>query len=553
MKKNFDKTETNGRYTVMINTFEEMFLREYFMVHAVADRLITDDRAFFGELADAFMIDDSERLYALSHGEYVSDIKTFNDYARFCRTRTYYAFSEIDDGLDGDVHEMISIKGSALKKAGELKIACAPNSTAMFTADRLCEFADLGIVPALRIVGFLKAAGIGFAPDMGRALKYIDRAAQWNSIEGILYALRFDKDRRGLAMNRLRTVAEHTVYEGLLRRAESRYKIKANNTLPESILLKEAIVSSVVKADINMPQQARVVFSGIMDIRDKERTLFSPGEQAISDTADLPLKLCSHALKCDPAAIEGLGVNREDERDRILRYAANCDLRARSAYRPLCINTDSEYLSAMHLRALKRAFGDAHTEKIDVGGLTDYDIEPSANNIFVRSCDEDADNVYFLIFRGDIDERFMQAATAFLNSAKRKRFRLARPSVVLDLGTILPVCFCDKANAKRLNDCCDVVSLADITQTEKESLIDVMAESARISYCAGNVVLKDDARAKLAALGADVIARVIDRAVRLNRKPDADVVIDANAVEESVCAEHSNKKRIGFGGALDEI
>lgn len=537
----------------MLNMQIEMCLTEYYTIRCTAGRLIRDDRALFAELCEIFMTEDSDALYALANGEYVADIRTMRDYAQYCRTRAYYEMNGVDDGVSADTHEMIAIKGGALKKADELKIAAAAVTTDTAVFSRLNEFASLGVVQALVALGYLQCKGIGTAVNAELGCKNFARAAQWNSLPGILFALHFDADSRALNMNRLYTVAQGTIYADLVALAEKRYGVKAGKTVAESVLIMKGIASGVLKADVNAAQYARIIYSDIIDIKDKERTLFSPGEQAVSDTADLPLKLEYRHIECDPARVESLTVKRDEERSRIIRYAEGSDLRTKSAYRPLCISSDSEYLLTSHLRVLSRAFGDAHIERIDVAGLTEYDFEPSANNIFVRSCDEDKNNVYFLIFRGDIDERKMQAACAFLQSGKRKKFRLARPGVVLDLGAIMPVCFCDKANAKKLNDLCDVVTLAKVGDDERTAVINDITASAQKAYGVSEVVLDDGAKNKLNELGVDSIVHVVDRAVRCGRKGDEKLLLDEPAITESIRAEHANKTKYGFGGVSDEI
>ena len=534
----------------MLNNHYELFLTEYFFYRCALGRLVKDPRWIFDALGEIFITDreKTDKLFALTETPIVADVKTYADYLRYCRIKKYVALTTGDAPEDSD--EIISVKGEALKLAAMLKIdGTYATESAAFRA--ISESAAAGSVAALRVLGFVQCTGLYADRDEKSGAKNLQKSAQWNSVEGILTALHFCADTRKVNINRLRTVTDGTVYRCLADAAESKYGCTSDSTVDESVMLIKAFRTGKLKPEVYSAQYARIIFSNVISARDKEHALFSAGEQAISEIADLPLKLAFTPFSGRVGAIDLIPVKREKENDRIQNILYNGDLLTRSAFRPLCICADSEFMRAQYVKALRSAFGGAHIEYIDVARLSEYDLQPTGKNVFVRGCDEHSVNVYFMSFVGDIPAGVMQEAAAFLQSRKRKRFCLVNPCVTIDLGKILPVCFCDKQNAKELKKYCDVVTIAGVTNAEKPALFDNIIDAKKRLYGMKSVDLDDTAAARLSGLSIDGAESAIDAALRLNRSK-AETVITAALIDECA-ADGTRKNRYGFGGDSDEI
>ncbi|MDE7107023.1 MAG: hypothetical protein K2O39_01735, partial [Clostridiales bacterium] len=444
----------------MLTNQNELFLSEYFFCRSVLGKLVKYPRRVFDVLAEIFLIpnDDVDALYALAEDKLVSDVTNYADYLQFCRIKKYVALTDCDGGVPAEIEDVIAVKGEALERAFDLKLdGTRLTESAVFRA--VTEGAAHGTVAAMRILGFIQCEGIYTDRDLASGVKNLEKAAQWNSAEGMLAALYYNTNNRQADVNRLRTVADGTVYRAFPALAEAKYGVTASGEVKESKLLNKAFALGKLTPDIYSAQYARIILSDMLAPRDKERTIFSPNDQAISEVAELPLKLHGGALAPDSAAFDDMPLVRQKEQERIALCLSNSDLLERSAFRPLCVCADSEYLRRLYSRHIRAAFGKAHVEYIDVAGLDEHDLQPTGKNIFVRSCDEDSFNVYFMSFVGNISDGVMQEAVGFLQSRRRKKFCLLSPGVGINLGIVLPVCFCDKANAKELKKYCDVVSV----------------------------------------------------------------------------------------------
>lgn len=534
----------------MLNNQNELFLSEYFFFRSALGKLVKDPRRVFDVLAQIFLIPASEvdGLYALAEDKLVADVKNYADYLQFCRIKKYVALTGGDGEVPAEIEDVIAVKGEALARAYDLKLDGRLTESTVFRA--VTEGAAHGTVAAMRILGFIQCEGIYTDRDLAAGIKNLQKAAGWNNVESMLAALYYNADRQA-DINRLSTVAEGTVYRAFPALAQSRYGAKANGTVKESKLLNKAFALGKLTPEVYSAQHARIILSDMLDPRDKERAMFSPNDQAISEVAELPLKLHSVDFTLDSAAFDDMPFIRQKEQERIALCLTNSDLLERSAFRPLCVCADSEYLRKLYSRHIRAAFKTAHVEYIDVAGLDDHDLQPTGKHIFVRSCDEDSFNVYFMSFVGNIPERVMQEAVEFLQSRRRKKFCLLSPGVVIDLSKVLPVCFCDKQSAKELKKYCDVITVGAVSAAERRAAYDDMVASKQRLYGAKSVTLDEAATLRLNELSVDGAESVIDSVIKYNRSK-AETVITPALIEECAGA-HTEKHRYGFGGDGDEI
>jgi hypothetical protein len=172
-------------------------------------------------------------------------------------------------------------------------------------------------------------------------------------------------------------------------------------------------------------------------------------------------------------------------------------------------------------------------------------LEPSANNIFVRSVDEDKFNIFLFRFEGEIPEGVIDAVTPFLQIEKRSKFHLGMPNVNIDLSAVLPIVLADKLNAKKLNSVCDVVELADISPKEVCVLISHLIKEKTAAYNLSRIELSDDAVDFLKKMTIDDIAQCLDRGIRAQSLKSGDIRLDEKMLMN--CIDISQISHIGFG------
>ena len=156
--------------------------------------------------------------------------------------------------------------------------------------------------------------------------------------------------------------------------------------------------------------------------------------------------------------------------------------------------------------------------------------------------------MYFFFLLGKVKESVMCQIKNFLITAKRSKFRLSNPAIVLNLGEILPVCFCDRENAKLLEGYCESIVLSDVSTSETRSaVLSFISEKSRL-YKTGDISITESAMDKIVNLGLDKAENTIDAAIRRNRKINEKIVLTEEMLSE-FCNMTKEPCGFGFGGA----
>ena len=538
----------------MLDILNETFLQQYFLYCAILGKYC-NRKELFDYVADLFFIPNNQKeyLFALSEEEPVSDIETYGDAMRYSRVRQYCELNEYTLIYD-DAQKMVSVKSKAIKHAVNNNLYADRNATQSQIYKALLDGALAGNIVAMRLLGTLQCEGIFVEKQLEFGLKNLYRAGQWADMVSLLTVARYlQDDKYALAQNfnRLSAVVENTQYAELCNKLQQSYGIYATKPSEEIQLLKKAFAANRVKADVYQPLCGRLIFSNAIDIKDKEKILFSDNKSLLSEVCDLPLKLTYNNLSLAVDALDEMPLKREQEQRKLKTELLNFDLREHDGYRPLCLVSDDEYALETYVKAITAMLQPQtdHLERIDVADLKLYDFEPTANNVYIRSCSDGQNNVFLLTLKGDIDSAILQHVTHFLASSKRRRFRLNSPRVTLNLSPILPICISDQANASKLGDSVECIYIADITAEEKMSIVSVMLASKSKLYLTKAITAEKDVIRLLCNCSPVAIERVLDKLFsenRFNSKFD-EITADLIKPYEKVLNTHS-QKAYGFGG-----
>lgn len=529
-----------------MNSIEELFLTEYFMATAVLGAFINNAKSFFYSLAKLFMLSDEtvEELYKLTRTAEVKNIKSEQDFMQHLRIKKYLQMNELPNPVNAVVEEMINVKGNALMTAANSHLVSEADVAGNTLYGTLTSAAEQGNVHALRLVGILQCEGVFFEKNLSQGIKNLTKAADWNDCVSLLALMNYDEKGRVFNSSRLYMAVAGTPFEGIYYAVNRKFNTGEPQEIPEVKLLNKSFKLGVLKRETYEPKYARVLYGSALCYNDKARAMAAESKELLSVYADLPLKL---AQRNDSDAFGKdlkTALCRADEQEKLTRALGNADLRRFASYRPLCICSDSEYLLNAYADALVKSYG-GHIEKIEAGTLSDYDLEPTANNVFVRSINERLDNCFMLFAVGDVPERAESAVKNFLQSDKRAKFHLNNPNVTLDLSGILPVCFCDGKNLKWIKDYCDVVCLSPIAESETERVIRDLVDSKSRLYRA-SVTLNADAVEYLKSCPVDAVDDVIDCAIRAYRVKVPVVLTREMLVR--FAANDGGDMKIGFGG-----
>lgn len=538
----------------MFSILIETFLYEYYLYDCVLGELY-DRKSLFHFLGDIFCLAKNEiaDLFGLTESEAVRKIKTEDGFKRFKRIKQYNAFvgneqecSEMEDSL-------IAIKGNAIKIVSQSGMSADGESTQTSVIKTLMCGVENGNILALKIMGILKCEGIFVETDLGGGINYLKKAMRWGDIAASLAIFKYSDIDKAKLIKTLNASVSNTPYEFLPELIADRYGVStANGYDEETLLIRKAVGANKLNKDTYDSMYARLIFSETIGIKDKERILFSENKEMVSETCDLPLRLNYADLTIDDTAMENLPLYRESEIKGIVGSLCDSDLRASDSFRPMCLCSNSEYVLETYASAVNKALQSTHIEKIEVAELREFDFEPTKNNVFVRCLNERKNNVYLLVFKGNISDVAIELTKTVLRSEKRRKFRLHHPTVTLDLSPVLPICICDKENAKKLKNLVELIELAPVQIEEKPRVINQILENKRRLYNLGEVVISGDVIERLYALPVENTEKILDRAIRENRKIGQTLELTLDAVKPYLNRKTGGSNAYGFGGVIDE-
>lgn len=536
----------------MCSFTEEMFLRDFFTFDAVVGRFC-DEQQIFNCLAQAYYVDDerAKQLFALATSKKVRNIVSLKDYKRYRRLLQYVEACKLKSDTTEAEDDILTIKGKALYATSECGLIDAGDNTKASVYANIVDKANTGQVTALRLYGVLQCEGIFFEKSLHDGLKNLTRAARWNSIESILALLKYDTANNKAYIDMLYTLATGTPFDGISAKAQSYHGTKAPQKVRECILLSKVFGRGQITPNVYLPVYANLLYSEIISFKDKEKLLLSESKESVSSYMDLPLKLTMRKFLYDAAAINGLSITRVEEQNAIIRNALNSDVRRFDTFKPLCLCSDSKCMRNYYMTAITKLFGEAHVETISVVDLSPHDFEPSMGNVFIRSCNEDKGNVFIISFVGEINEAAVKEVCNFLQGAKRSKMRLIRPSIEIDLGAVLPICFCDKSNAQTLAKYCDKIDISSPNKNELEILVRELIAAKEEQYGIKGLNVEDGVMSKLLSVSIDAAETALDLAITANRQGERGLTLtEANAGK--YIKKRETSRGFGYGGCKDD-
>ena len=532
----------------MMTAIVEMFMSEYFLIKAVIGKYCGESEVLFKALRKICLISEKEeeRLYALAENEIAKGIITDKDFMQYQRMLKYSRMIGAERNTNAEWEEAARIKGDAILTAHNYHLVNADASRNV-VYNCLVAAATCGNVSAIRIMGILQCEGIFLKRNRKEGLKLLAKAADWNDCVSTLAILHYCKDTREYNMARLKQNVKNSPYEELYEVAASKYGEAGMLEIDEVKLLNKSFNSGVLKRDSYDPKYARILNSYALYVRDKEKAVFTLNKEQLCAISDLPLKLSpERVVGVDTERLERAPLKRNNEITAISRQLQNGDLRGLPNYRPLCLCCEDRYVLETYAKVIGEESESVHVEVIDISELEEYDFEPSPNNVFIRSIDEDKDNRFLLFFCGEISARKMDAVKSILQSTRRAKFHLHSPNVTLNLSAILPICFCDEENAKWLKSFCDEIKISEVTAQEQHVAIADILDSKQKLYGVGTIELAEGTAEILSGYGIDMAEKVIDSAVRSHREKGARITLSPEMLQEYAGIEGG--QTIGFGG-----
>ena len=521
-------------------------LYEYFAVLLVGR---PHDRArVFDRMRKIFLVpeEDGRALYELTENDKVTAISSESGYGRYCRTKSYLETAgKTAIAADEPTDAVATVKGSVISALAQIKCAVSADRSDEELLFSLRRAAEAGSVLAMRVLAFMNIEGIALSKDVAGGLNRLRLVGDWNCVPALAMLLYYEPERVAQNLDALALVADDLAIPDLMSNVKRVYGAPRGGADENRLILESGFKSGTLSREMYSPLHARTVYSKILSAQSK-RNLLNAGNAFTALVGDLPLDFEFGAeLKTDARQLARLPFRRDKEIKAVERWLENSDLRGMH-YRPLGFCSDSMYMLDAYAAALDKCMSGANAVRIDVRETEACYFMPTKNNIFLRSCRPDKANVYFIYVCGEIEDEKLDRIKSFLCAANRRRFMLDSPSITLDLGDVMPVCFFDNGGAAEIGGMTDTVYIATPTREERLAMISGMLKARAKAYGIPRISLKKGAADYAAELSVDVMECVLDGAVRAHRTKGENLSLSVAdlAAENDEISSHG----FGFGG-----
>lgn len=541
----------------------EPLLTQFFLIDAICRGYIgeKEKREVFEELSKVFCVPlnaETEEYFAVANSNQYNNITDYPTYERLCRMIEFAEqsgqcvdMSTIDRVVLAQKREAMMIKSKIFKQT--------KNLTADIVADTLLDTAMNGNVDAMVILAYMEYHGLCICRDEVNAIKRLALCAKWNNLFGNLMGISYDKTNITNYYNRLYTIlkssnqrevfsyiCEFTVFENSCEKC------------PISKIIEKAFGLGIIQRDQYDQIFAKVAFSTLLTAEDKEKLLLNKKKDAIVSLSDIPFDVDRETnFSFDKTKAKNIPLRREAEMHKILCSLSPATNNHIELYRTLLVAGNDEYIANMYETAVKRAFTNKVIE-VDAGTLSSQDFAAAKESFILRGLSEtkESHTVFLVKNCEELGECELDELVKLLDFEYRKKFKLLEPTVSLNISDILIVLFASEVNKciRKLANECDVVWTENISESEKNTVIDATFITRSKSFGIEQAKLEDEGKQYLLPFRTGQIIRIIDGALK-KAAYDNEIVVTADSLKTIVAQQNytESKREFGYlGGVLNE-
>lgn len=535
----------------------EPFLTQYFLLEAICRGFVSEaeTRKIYEELARIFCVplnDETEQYYQTANSEQYKTIGDYSSYERLCRTIEFaesrgqeVGLTEIDRVILAQKRESMLIKSEIFKQG--------KNLTRDIIADTLLEMAMNGNIDAMTTLAYMEYHGICLCQDRKNATKRLSLCAKWNNLFGNLMGIVYDdantKRYYDVLYTILKSSNQREVFKYICEFNEYNGKCSKN---PIARIIEQAFGLNVVKRETYDRIFAKVAFSELVSVEDKEKLLLNKKKEAIVSLSEIPFDVeRTSKLIFEEDVARQVFLERDEEVSEMFCSLFPAVNGRMDLYRTLLVAADDEYISEMYTSALKKGFHKSNSViEVDASMLSMQDFAGAKENFILRGLSETKKSrtVFLINNCNEIGEKELDELMKLLDYEFRRKFKLLEPTVSMDLSDVVIVLFSSESNekVKHLSQECDVVWTKRINDTEKESVIKSVFESRTKTFGCTQVAVDDDCKAYLQPFRTGEIIRIIDGALK-KASYENKMVITSETLRTVSEQQNINRRKREFG------
>lgn len=519
------------------------FLTNYLFFDAAFRPFLTPealDRAY-REYADIFCIGDDEwldHIYGILNTDIFTRATGLHEFNMLSRTASLYP-----ECFSGDEKYLISLRGTAMRVRTE-RLGNDKNMTCDRVLLSVESAAKHGDTDCIGLMSYMLYNGVLVRRSTARALKDIARIAEWNSQFGLLMGMRYgDGQTADDYMSRLRTVMNSSsVGDSFDYIAESRGVNPAD--VPDNELalaLEKAFNRQAVTRSLLSAPTLRMLRSPVLSDETKKQLLARKSRD--DSFAGLPLNIRTSTPFCKVVSLDNrTPLVRADELEHVRANLGAVDVHGRFDYKPLLLVCEDSFVLDEYKKIISATLAGRKFGSVDAAD-PGQSCSGGSDNAIITTLDKlgDAGSVIFVENCDALSAESGRELVSFLRSEYRSNYRIASPSVCLDLSDMLPVLFATEEPCREICEAADVLHLRPMSPEERRTIISqVVADKAGL-FGLSDITLTERAYDELERYSMPQVSRMLDRAISTHRRCGESIELDAAALESESYGDEDNK------------
>ncbi len=534
----------------------EPFLTQFFLLDSICRGLLDEKtrRNSFRELARVFCVplnEETKEYYLTVESDAFRSIDDLVTYERFCRTMEFAQLCNQNIDMTAVDRVILAQKREAMRIKSEI-FRQSKNLTADSIADMLLKAAASGNVDAMGILAYMEYHGICICRDIANAVRHIALCAKWNHLFGNLMGLAYDEANLQQYCNTLYTILRSTRQCEVFSHIRMTCAPDASYEKCESAeIIEKAFTLGIIRKETYDRHFAKAAFFGLISTEDKEKLLLDKAQNGAVSLPELPFDVDrSTNFSFDAAKASAIPLQRSEEMNKLLCSLSPVTNNRPALYKTLLVAGNDEYVAEMYLQSMRAGFAESKVFEADAGTFTVQDLIAAKDNFLLRGLSEtkESHTVFLIRHCESLGERELEEFAKLLNYENRCKFRLSDPAVCVDLSDVLIVLFASQVNdpVRSLAEACDAVWTENLSEAEKEVMIDFTFRERSGSFGINSAQLDTEGRKYLAPFRSEQIIRIIDAALK-RAAFDNDPLVTANALKAVSAQQNFTASRREFG------
>ena len=497
------------------NQIDGMFLTKFFSIIAVIGEDYKDKKQVFYSLAKVYCLteDKIEALFRVVETEEISTIRCLEEYIATMRALDYRERFFTALQIPDEIRFALNCKGKALKAMYPLMSDCGKNPTKAQFKVSLAKQEIRNLIPVSFVIAFMHFEGIFLARDKEKAIKFAERCAEWNSIDGLFLLLYYgEANKKDVYKESLKTLIEYSQSEEDFSDIINKYGLSAcKGNRKANLLIAKYMERTPNVCEVYDESVSKIAESNLISESDKTRIFDSGDRAAFSMLGDFAFNTAHCEMQNGKHLRELLDENRRKEANQV----EICFKKQRTGEVkiPILVCQDN-IVPLQYYSAIKSMVGEnLPIKSLDAKNCSQADLSWTKGNCIIKTLlSGKIDGGVFVITDIDkISDEKAELLSGLLNPENRKKYPLQDINLAMDLSNCIFLLIAESENIhENIKNFCQIIRTEKASKKEMRAHIQSLIEKNKSAYECPGLSFGEDALAYLETKDTDHMAFYVE-------------------------------------------